>query len=287
VLTSAISVIIPAYNEESDIAACLDALLGLDEPVHEVLVIDNNSTDGTAAIAESYARQSPTVRLITERQQGALHAAARGVREATGDLIAKIDADTVVSPQWTAAIRRFFDAVPPDVAGGSGLCSMHDMPAQWLFRSAQARFTAKLQAGMREGSITEMADTFGANCVMRASVWADIAPHTSTRDDIQDDLDIGITVVDQGWRLAWVPGMDARISGRRLCTTPVSYWKYTARTPRTFRMHGRRRQWFGSLVGIQFARLAQALAWPVLAFWDPRDRSFAISPRREEQRVLP
>ncbi|MGU3293499.1 glycosyltransferase [Williamsia sp. M5A3_1d] len=282
-----ISVIIPAYNEEADIAACLDALLDQDEPVHEVIVIDNNSTDGTAAIAESYARRSPTVRLVTETQQGALHAAARGVREAAGDLIAKIDADTVVTPRWTAAIRRFFAVVPPTVAGGSGLCSMHDMPAQWLFRSAQARFTAKLEAAMRKGDITEMADTFGANCVMRAAAWTDIAPHTSTRDDIQDDLDIGLTVVDRGWQLAWVPGMDAQISGRRLCTTPASYWKYTARTPRTFRMHGKRKQWAGSLVGIGFARLAQALAWPVLAFWDPRDRTFALSPRREEQRVLP
>lgn len=279
--------IIPAYNEEADIAACLDALLAQDEPVAEVVVIDNNSTDDTAAIVGSFVRESPTVRLVTEHQQGALHAAARGVREATGELVAKIDADTVVTPQWTAAIRRFFEAVPPTVAGGSGLCSMHDMPAQWLFRSAQARFTEKLEAGMREGSITEMADTFGANCVMRAAVWADIAAHTSTRDDIQDDLDIGITVVSRGWQLAWVPGMDARISGRRLCTTPASYWKYTARTPRTFRMHGRRKQWAGSLIGIQFARLAQALAWPVLAFWDPRERTFAVTPRREEQRVLP
>ena len=59
-----ISVLIPARNEESDIAACLESLRRQEYPSYEVLVLDDNSTDGTAAAVERIAAVDPRVKLF-------------------------------------------------------------------------------------------------------------------------------------------------------------------------------------------------------------------------------
>ncbi|MBT0565780.1 glycosyltransferase family 2 protein [Williamsia sp. CHRR-6] len=281
-----LSVVIPVYNEAQSIERCLEQLCAQRAPIHEIVVVDNNSTDDTATIVKDFATDHPQVNLISEQRQGALHAAARGLAEATGDLIAKIDADTLVLPAWSDNIAAFFAVAPADMAGGSGMCTMHDMPWQRPFAALQRRMSSALTAKLARGEFSEMADSFGANFVMRAQAWRDIADKTSTRNDIQDDLDIGITVVAAGWRLALIPGMDATISGRRLCTSPRSYWRYSARTPRTFRMHGRTGDFVRSMIGVTAARIAHALCWPALRLWDPQAHRFRLRSTQTD-RVLP
>ncbi len=286
---STLSVVIPVYNEASAIGDCVERLARLSPPVDEILVVDNNSTDGTAAVVEGLTATIPALRLIREERQGARFAAARGVADASGEFIAKIDADTQVSPGWSAAVHDFFSKVDEDVAGGSGMCTMHDLPFQGIFRRMQDRASAQVAEKLERGELSTVSDTFGANCVLRSRAWKDIAPHLSERTDVQDDLDIGIVAVDRGWRLGWIPGLEARISGRRLCTSPVSYWQYTARSPRTFAAHGKRAAMVKSLIGVMGARALQAVFWPVLRMWDPDTSSFRRGgPRSSEPaRILP
>ena len=61
-----ISVLVPARNEEASIAACVDALLAQDYPNLEIIVLDDDSTDGTAATV--LARRDPRLRLVTGRR---------------------------------------------------------------------------------------------------------------------------------------------------------------------------------------------------------------------------
>jgi len=96
----AISVIVPAYNVEDTIERCLTAALaqrGLPGPV-EVLVVDNGSTDRTMALAARFG-----VRLISEPKRGRSAARNRGVREASSDLLAFLDADCEADPEWLAS----------------------------------------------------------------------------------------------------------------------------------------------------------------------------------------
>ncbi|MFA6257822.1 MAG: glycosyltransferase family A protein [Candidatus Paceibacterota bacterium] len=92
-----ISLIICAYNEEKYIKACLEsAIKNSSGKFHEIIVIDNNSTDGTKEIAEKI----PGVKIIQEMKKGANHARQKGFELATGDILAFIDADTKMPKRW-------------------------------------------------------------------------------------------------------------------------------------------------------------------------------------------
>lgn len=83
-LAMRISIVLPAYNEADGIRYCLDSIAAQSEPAFEVIVIDNNSTDDTAAIARSY----PFVTYLNEAQQGITPATRRSFRACRGDVLA-------------------------------------------------------------------------------------------------------------------------------------------------------------------------------------------------------
>ena len=94
-----VSIIVPAYNAEATINACMQSLLSLDYPRGrcEIIVVDNASTDDTARILAKY---SGALRVVLERTRGPAAARNAGLRNATHDLLAMTDADCVVDPQW-------------------------------------------------------------------------------------------------------------------------------------------------------------------------------------------
>jgi cellulose synthase/poly-beta-1,6-N-acetylglucosamine synthase-like glycosyltransferase len=99
-----ISVVIPAYNEEKYLPACLRVLgAQVDAPPHEIIVVDNASTDGTACIARQCG-----VRVIPEPRKGVARARQTGFEAACGEIIASTDADTCVTPDWLARIAAHF-----------------------------------------------------------------------------------------------------------------------------------------------------------------------------------
>jgi len=100
--------VIPAYNEEQYLPACLRALRQQkDAPPYEIIVVDNASTDGTADIA----RQCGAC-VVTELRKGVAHARQSGFGAACGEIIASTDADTCVTPHWLAYIAAHFREDP-------------------------------------------------------------------------------------------------------------------------------------------------------------------------------
>lgn len=110
-----ISVIVPAYNEEQCIGRCIKALRMQQADVpYEIIVVDNNSTDDTGALARSGG-----VRVCLENRQGRAYARQAGVRSARGEILAFTEADCVVSPTWVKQIYSYFQ-LHPKVVGVSG-----------------------------------------------------------------------------------------------------------------------------------------------------------------------
>jgi len=107
-----VSVVVPAYNAAKTIAACLESLTAQDYPGdrREIIVVDNNSSDATAAIAARYP-----VRLIHERGRQSSYAARnRGLEAARGELVAFTDADCVAQPDW---LSRLVDGYEDETVG--------------------------------------------------------------------------------------------------------------------------------------------------------------------------
>jgi glycosyltransferase involved in cell wall biosynthesis len=111
-----VSFVIIAYNEAENIArsvATINALEGLGK--HEILVVDDGSSDGTAQIVSKIARQDAAVRLIDLAQNhGRGYARSRGIAAARGDLIATVDGDILLPPDWlvrASSALRDYDAV--------------------------------------------------------------------------------------------------------------------------------------------------------------------------------
>src|SRR3989304_2760272 len=110
----AISVVVPAYNEEQYISSCLAAISNQDfRSSYEIIVVDNSSEDRTAEIARSFG-----ARVLTETRRTAAAARRRGFAEARGDIIATTDADTLVPTNWLSHIHCAFQATPGLVAFG-------------------------------------------------------------------------------------------------------------------------------------------------------------------------
>jgi len=91
-----VSVVIPCYNAARFLRETLDSILAQTLPAAEIIVIDDGSTDDSAAIAESYG---PPVRAIRQPNQGESVARNRGIDEAKGDWIAFLDADDLWYPE--------------------------------------------------------------------------------------------------------------------------------------------------------------------------------------------
>ena len=118
-----ISLVIPAYNEEKYIGACLEhAIKNSAGKFFEIIVIDNASIDRTREEAEKF----PGVRVVREEKKGLTCARERGFIEAKGDLIAYIDADTRMGEAWYERVVREF-AHDPDLAVLSGPYVYYDI----------------------------------------------------------------------------------------------------------------------------------------------------------------
>lgn len=115
-------VVIPAYNEERSIGATLRRLTEQTDADFTPVVVDNGSTDGTAALVRAFAAEHPKLdlRLIGEAVKGTGAAADTGIRHAIAagaTHLARTDADCLPHPGWIAAVKGAFDGGLEMVSG--------------------------------------------------------------------------------------------------------------------------------------------------------------------------
>ena len=119
------SVVVPAYNEASYIGESLRSLQAQDfAGSYEIIVVDNNSTDGTGEIAASYG-----VKVVRELAPGVCQARQRGSSEARGEIVVSTDADTVQPENWLSRIDEHFRR-SDSIVGVAGPCRYQN-PSWW------------------------------------------------------------------------------------------------------------------------------------------------------------
>jgi hypothetical protein len=118
-----ISVIIPTYGAERHIDAAIDSLLGQTEQFHQIVIVNDGGTDGTASWLAKYAWRD-TVRVVATANQDLGPARNAGLRFATGEYVYFMDTDTVLSPRFVAELRALIAAQRgPDLLLFSGTTS--------------------------------------------------------------------------------------------------------------------------------------------------------------------
>lgn len=134
--TKKISVIIPAYNEEEFIGTALDALFVQSFPRidFEIIVVDNVSTDQTSVIAKNKGVD----KVLFESTKGTNAARQRGIQEATGEIVAFLDADCVPPRDWLEKIYRALHRKDSRCVAVAGAYVFHVEPIDHLFFAQEA-----------------------------------------------------------------------------------------------------------------------------------------------------
>ncbi len=93
-----ISVIIPVYNTEKYLGACLDSLLAQTHESLEIILVDDGSSDSSPQICDAYAEKDARVKVIHKENAGVSSARNTAIEAATGDYIGFVDSDDIVAP---------------------------------------------------------------------------------------------------------------------------------------------------------------------------------------------
>lgn len=231
----AVSIVIPAYNEESTIRACVIAALEQTVPAAEIIVVDNRSTDGTAAAVAELQRAHPDAPVIYFRQdavQGLIPTRDFGLDRAQGDVLGRIDADSVIERDWVENVQRVFS--DPGVDAATGPVRYYDMPLRRL--GLKADDTARRGMMRLAGQYPFL---FGSNMALRASAWEAIRAEVCADGDdlMHEDIDLSLHLREHGMTIRYDSRMVAGMSARRLDDSPRDYFHYVTRFERTYKAH--------------------------------------------------
>lgn len=121
--------LLPAYNGVETLAEAIESVLAQDEPELELLVIDDASTDASAALAEQYARRDPRVTVVAhERNAGLAATLNEGLERARHDLVLRMDQDDVSLPSRLRTQRAYMEDHPAVAVAGSWVFHMGATP---------------------------------------------------------------------------------------------------------------------------------------------------------------
>lgn len=131
-----ISVVISTYNRCAVLPAAIESILRQNAPDvnYELIIVDNNSTDETKQVVESYiTRGHRNVRYVFEAKQGPAHGRNAGIANAKGRIIAFTDDDVRPTPDWLSNIKRAFESNSAvECVGGKILPGWTTDPPAWL-----------------------------------------------------------------------------------------------------------------------------------------------------------
>ncbi|MDM7888187.1 glycosyltransferase family 2 protein [Curtobacterium sp. RHCJP20] len=224
-----VSVVVPVLDDAEHLARCLDALAAQTHPVHEVVVVDNGSTDGSVEVALAAGAT-----VLHEPVRGIARASARGYDHATGDVIARLDADSVPPSGWIAEAVRLL--ATPGVVAVTGPGRPRDGGAV-VRRVWNGLYMGPFFALM--WSALGRPPLFGSAMALHRDTWAAIRSRAHRDDpEVHDDVDLSMQL-DPAWHVLASRSLTVEVSARPL-SSAASALVRTRRAFHTFRINGRR-----------------------------------------------
>jgi cellulose synthase/poly-beta-1,6-N-acetylglucosamine synthase-like glycosyltransferase/peptidoglycan/xylan/chitin deacetylase (PgdA/CDA1 family) len=194
----AVSVIVPAYNEEKGIAATIESLLRTRQPL-EIIVVDDGSSDRTAQIARGYARHG--VRVISQHNAGKPAALNAGIAQAHCPILVLLDGDTVFEPDAIPRLAAYFaDPTVGAVSGNAKVGNRKGLIGRWQHIEYVVGFNLDRRFYDLAGCMPTVPGAIGA--FRRAAL--DRVGGVS-EDTLAEDTDLTMAILRDGWRVVYAP----------------------------------------------------------------------------------
>src|SRR5438445_3996372 len=206
-----ISVVVCSCNGVRTIRDACEGLRRLDYPNYEVIVVDDGSTDDTAAIASQY-----DVRLIRTPNRGLSSARNTGLAAATGAIVAYLDDDAYPDPHWLTYLAATFLSTSHVGVGGPNIAPAGDGPI--------AECVARAPGGPMHVLVTdrEAEHIPGCNMAFRTAYLEAVGGFDSRFRSAGDDVDVCWRLQDRGWTLGFHP---APVVGHHRRNSVRTYWR--------------------------------------------------------------
>ncbi len=201
-----VSIIVAARNEEHNIGVCLESLSRIDYPQDrfEIIIINDQSTDGTALVVESYRNVIPNLKVMTtvgsvHNLRGKANAMSQAIEKSSGEIICTTDADCTVSPDWVRNIVRRYT---PEVGC---ICGFTMIKSVDIFTGIQALDWAYLLTIASAGVGWKLPlSAVGNNMSFRRKAYNDVGGYKRVGFSVTEDFALFKAIsYDSPWRVRY------------------------------------------------------------------------------------
>ncbi len=200
---TAVSIVVPAYNEAAGIAACVHSLAASNYPRFEIVVVDDGSSDLTGEIVE--ALRLANVWLIRQTNTGKARALNAGVRACSGEVVVTVDADTVFEPDTLLRlVEAFADERVGAVAGNTKVGNRTGRLGRWQHLEYVVAFNADRRA---LDVLRCMPTVPGAVGAFRRRALEQVGGFSD--ETLAEDTDITMAIGRAGWTVVYRDGARA------------------------------------------------------------------------------
>ncbi|HWF33200.1 MAG TPA: glycosyltransferase family 2 protein [Solirubrobacteraceae bacterium] len=204
------SVIVVCANAERVLGRCIEQLLAQDYPRYELIVVDDASTDRSAAVADAAAREGALRLVRSERNRGCPGARNLGLRHARGEIVAFVDADGFAAPDWLSEVVAvfgddqtiggvastvFFDRNPLVINGAGGTVNRQGWAADLAMNESYEHAEIAAQALY----------PMGCGMAIRREALERVGSFDERMHNYYDDVDYGVRLWRAGYRVVVAP----------------------------------------------------------------------------------
>jgi glucosyl-dolichyl phosphate glucuronosyltransferase len=279
-----VTVILCTYNRCDSLANALDSLSKSVLPecvTWEILVVDNNSSDQTSEVIESFLNKYPgRIRYLFEPRQGKSFALNSGIREANGDILAFADDDVSVDSMWLSNLTSALYDTQWAGSGGRILPSCSYSPPSWLALDGPYNLLGALCAYFDPGDFPcELkSPPIGTNMAYRKDMFkkyglfrTDLGPRPDS-EIRHEDTEFGCRLLSGGERICYVPSAIVyhEIHERRVCKEFFLAWWFDF--GRGSVLEGKRNLTLIEIMNVFCCALQTTMRW-ALSF-DPQHRFY-------------
>jgi glycosyltransferase involved in cell wall biosynthesis len=196
-----VSVIVPARNEEANLANCLDSLVGQSEPSYEIIVVDDHSSDRTLEIAKSFPVSVITADPLPNGWSGKCNACWSGAKVAKGKWLLFTDADTMHSADSIAQGLQEAEAVGAAMLSYSPKQEVHSFAERALMPVIFAELATTYRPKEVSNPSSPAAAANGQYLLIRRDAYDAVGGHAAIAQAILEDVELAKRVKQAGYKL--------------------------------------------------------------------------------------